>query len=524
MRPDDRRRLFEIVEVLQALARLEFTTKAQVGDKGDVFDAVAAGVNMLGEELAGFRQEVDERAAALALANEELAHRALYDSLTGIANRALFSDRVEHALARMVRDGGAVAVLFVDLDDFKLINDGFGHAAGDEVLKTVAGRLERVVRPGDTAARLGGDEFGILVEGVDEDATVHIAARVIEAIRQPLEVEGKEFTVTGCVGIAFPGAAHQTGGDLLRAADTAMYRAKQQGTGRFAVFEPEMHRAVLLGLELRHDLEAAIGRDQISVVYQPIVELDTGRVAGVEALARWRHDTRGWVPPGDFIPVAEQSGLIVPLGRSVLIAACRQLSHWRATLGPHAPAYVAVNVSARQLRDQRLAADVRQALEATGLQPDGLVLEVTESSAVDDAALTVLGALKAIGVQLAIDDFGTGFSSLSSLSRLPFDIVKLDRSFISGPGRNSHTLVRLVVSLAQELERDVVAEGVETEDQASRLRRVGCRLAQGFHFTPPLEPDQLTIRLAHWRVPGDGTCPPSYQRRSESVHESPART
>jgi len=503
VRSDDRKRLFEIVEVLQALARLEFTTQARIGESGDVFDAVAAGVNMLGEELASFQQEVDERAAALARANAEMARRTLHDSLTGIANRVLFLDRIEHALARTSRTHPSVAVLFIDLDEFKLINDGFGHHTGDQVLKAIARRLAGVIRPGDTVARLGGDEFGILLEDVDETAAMQNVDRIINAIRQPILIDDKEFSVTSCVGIAFPDAAHPTADDVLRAADTAMYGAKRAGGARFSVYEPEMHRAVLLGLELRGDLEAAVNRGEISLVYQPIVELRTERVTGVEALARWPHPTRGLVLPSDFIPIAERSGLIVPLGRSVLNAACRQLRDWRATLGSQAPDYVAVNLSARQFRDHGLAADIREALQAANLEPERLMLEATESIAVDDSALTTLVELKATGVQLAIDDFGTGYSSLSSLARLPFDIVKLDRSFISGQAGTSHTLVSLVVRLAEELERDVVAEGVETAEQASFLRSIGCRLAQGFFFAAPMDAEQLSRRLVDWPLAHD---------------------
>ena len=511
MRPEDRQRLSEVVEVLQALARLEFTAQATVGDKGDLFDALAAGVNMLGEELASFRQEVDDRAEALALANEELARRVLYDSLTGIANRALFIDRLEHALLRTARTDPKVAVLFIDLDDFKRINDAFGHSSGDGLLKAIASRLEHAIRAGDTAARLGGDEFGVILEDVDGAGAVHIADRVIDAIARPLPIDGKELTVTGSIGIAFPGPSHDTASDLLRAADIAMYNAKGEGKGRFSVYQPEMHRSVLLGLELRQELEvatrqleAATGQTEIFLVYQPIVELRTGRVAGMEALARWQNPRRGLIPPSEFIPIAEQGGLILQLGRSVLSLACAQLRDWRATLGACAPDYIAVNVSARQLKDDGLVPDIRAALEAADLEPERLMLEVTESNVIDDAAVAKLVELKALGVRLAIDDFGTGYSSLSLFARSPFHVVKLDRSFISGQGSDSQTLVRLIVNLAQEMQRDVVAEGVETADQARRLRRIGCRLAQGYYFAAPMDAGQMTPLLRNWSAAGDG--------------------
>lgn len=499
----DRRRLLEIVDVLQALARLEFMAKAPVGERGDVFDALAAGVNMLGEELASFRQEVDERAEALALANAELARRALYDTLTGIPNRALFSDRIEHALARMARADPRIAVLFLDLDDFKLVNDGFGHDTGDEALRAVARRLERAIRPGDTAARFGGDEFGILLEDADEATAVEVAARVLSVIRVPAPIDGENVSVTGSIGIAFPDPSLATAGDLLRAADIAMYSAKRQGRGQFSIYKPEMQGAVLLELELRHDLEAAIARSEIFLAFQPIVELQGGRISGVEALARWASPKRGLVAPTDFIPAAEQSGLIVPLGRSVLNAACRQLSEWRASLGEQAPDYIAINLSPRQLRDERLDTDLRDALRAADLEPHRLVVEVTESSAVDDAAVAKLVELKALGIQLAIDDFGTGYSSLSSFARLPFDIVKIDRAFVSGHASEGHTLVRLVINFARELGRDVVAEGVETAEQARRLLQLGCRHAQGFYYAAPMKADEMTMHLRQGSIATD---------------------
>jgi diguanylate cyclase (GGDEF)-like protein/PAS domain S-box-containing protein len=448
---------------------------------GSLRSVEAVGTNLLDdpavEGIVYNTRDVTERAALEA----ELAHRAFTDGLTGLANRARFHDRAAHALARAGRDGGGVAVLLLDLDDFKTVNDSLGHPAGDALLRGVAERLLDATRGSDTVARLGGDEFAVLLEGVRADAEAEVVAtRVIGSLGKPFAIDAGaaadarlDVQTSASVGIARSCPAADVDA-LLRDADAAMYRAKRRGGGAHELFAPALHDAARERLTVQADLRRALDGDpaggELFVVYQPIVGMDDGRVAAVEALARWRHPRRGLVPPAEFVPVAEQTGLVEALGRFVLAAACRQGAAW-AALG--ARVRVGVNLSARQL--PTAAADARLALEAAGLPPDRLTLEVTESTLVGDteAAHAALAAIKALGVGLAVDDFGTGYSSLAYLQRFPMDVLKIDKSFVdgvAGQGRGA-ALARTIVALGDSLGMFTVAEGVETEAQRRRCSR-----------------------------------------------------
>ena len=371
----------------------------------------------------------------------QLQHNAFHDALTGLANRALFADRLDHALARTDRLAAPVAVLFVDLDDFKAVNDGSGHTAGDELLIGVAERLRRVLRPGDTIARLGGDEFAVLMEDAAESGRAQAAAeRLLGALAEPFpSADGgsaAQVRITASIGIAMGAAGQHEAAELLRHADVAMYAAKQAGKGRSAVFAPEMDSAIIGQLRMKTELARAVELGEFTVYYQPTVELENGRLAGVEALVRWQHPERGLVPPLDFIPLAEQTGLIVPIGRFVLREACRQMKAWHTSFPTDPPMTVSVNLSARELDEPGLVASVRDTLAETGLDPAHLVLEITESLLLVDLPVTIakLIELRSLGVRLAVDDFGTGYSSLAYLENLPVDILKIDKSFVDRIG------------------------------------------------------------------------------------------
>ncbi len=435
-------------------------------------------------------RDVTERARLEA----ELLHQAFHDPLTGLANRALLRDRVSHTLARGARRSGNVAVLVLDLDDFKRVNDSLGHAAGDRLLTAISARLLHATRGADTVARLGGDEFAVLLDSVRDahDAQL-VAERVVQAVRAPVALDGTEVSVGTSVGIAVaePG---DTTEELLRNADVAMYRAKQMGKGCHETFAPEMHADLLDRLELEADLRRALADPacgEFRVLYQPIVKLDGGGTTGVEALVRWQHPKRGLTAPLQFIPLAEETGLIVPLGRWVLREACRQAAGWQRRRGPDAPALtITVNISGRQLTHPGLVADVAEALDLAGLPPNCLVLEITETVIMQDTAanFATLHALKALGVRLAIDDFGTGYSSLGYLQKFPVDIIKIDKAFVDGVARGgSHAaLARTIVALGRTLALRTVAEGVEGDDQREHLHAIGCEYGQGYLFARPL--------------------------------------
>ena len=422
----------------------------------------------------------------------ELERRALHDPLTGLANRAVFNDRLEHALARRQHP---VAVLFLDLDDFKTVNDTLGHAAGDAVLRSAADSLRRTVRPADTVARLGGDEFAVLLDdSLDMYEAGLVADRLISALQTPASVAGHQDAIGASIGISLGSGASHTAEELMREADIAMYVAKGKGKGRFTMFDATTHEAVVRGMELRGDMEAAIRDEQFELHYQPIINLASREVTGVEALVRWRHPTRGLLLPADFIPLAEMTGAIVPLGRWILQEACREAAGWAAEGEAAADRCMGVNLSALQLVQPGLGDLVAEALESSGLAPWQLILELTESARLDqEAASANLTQLRQIGVRLAIDDFGTGYASLNQLGRIPFDIVKIDRSFVTqlSPGSRAESLIYGIVDLARRLGVSVVAEGIENEVQYTRLRNIGCAYGQGFLFARPMPAAKL---------------------------------
>ena len=421
----------------------------------------------------------------------ELTYRAYHDPLTRLANRALFVERMGEARAD---DGDAVAVLFLDLDNFKTVNDSLGHAAGDRLLVAVAGRIEGCLRPADTAARFGGDEFAVLLRGVRRAGdAVDAADRLLDALRNPFAISGHEVFIAASIGVALP-TDHDDGTDeLLRNADVAMYMAKDQGKGRATLFQPEMHAAAVERMQLEADLQWAVKRSEFVVHYQPIVELASGRVTGMEALVRWNHPTRGLLTPADFIPLAEETGLILPLGQWVLEEACRQAVAWEREFPDKPPLSMSVNLSARQLQQRTLVDEVAEVLDSTGLDPERLTLELTETMLMQDTGDVVhrLTQLKQLGVHLAIDDFGTGYSSLSYLHRFPLDVLKIDRSFTGNlkRGTGEGVLTHAIIRLARTLHLRTVAEGIERPDQVGKLQAMGCHYGQGHYFSKPVDGD-----------------------------------
>ena len=441
---------------------------------------------------------VQDVTARVAL-EDELRHQAFHDSLTNLANRALFFDRAGHALRRLDRGEPGLAVLILDLDGFKTVNDSLGHAAGDTLLVAVAARLQTALRPTDTAARLGGDEFAILVEdAATPEAALAVAERVLESLARPLAVASKELFVYASIGVAWTAGDELDAGALVRNADAAMYRAKAEGKGCARLFEPAMHTASLERLELETDLRRAVAAGEFVLHYQPVVSARDGQVVSFEALVRWQHPTRGLIEPEEFIPLTEENGLIVDIGRWVLTEACRQARAWQ--LHHHDDTLsVAVNLSARQLAEIGLVHDVARAVAASGLQPGCLTLEITESVLIadPDRAVARLRQLKAFGVRLAIDDFGTGYSSLSSLQHLPVDALKIDKTFVDGvaAGPEATGLVEAIMRLAGTLALETVAEGVERPEQLQSLQELGCAQIQGFYFSRPLSADDVETFL-----------------------------
>jgi diguanylate cyclase (GGDEF)-like protein len=439
---------------------------------------------------------------------EQLSHQAFHDSLTGLANRVLFRDRVTHALERQERDQRPVSVLFMDLDDFKTINDSLGHAAGDVLLGEVGERIREILRAPDTAARLGGDEFAVLLEDSgDGIGAADVADRLIHSLDAPFHLENKEVFVRASIGIAVAEPGDHEIDDveaLMRNADVAMYMAKERGKNRYQMFEPEMHETALRRLELKADLQRALEHGEFILNYQPVIELDSGRISGVEALIRWIHPERGLVPPLDFIPLAEETGLIVQIGRWVLREACAYAAGLHERFPSDDPLHMAVNLSAKQLARADIVDDIRTIMQETGIDPSSLILEITESVMMADMDLSIarLTELKALGVQIAIDDFGTGYSSLNYVRRFPVDILKVDKSFIDGvsDGGESSALTAAVIELAGILNLKPVAEGIERVDQLERLLELHCALGQGFYFAKPLESgtleEMLTERLS----------------------------
>ena len=429
----------------------------------------------------------------------QLSHQAFHDGLTGLPNRAYFAEQVTSAIARARRSGQGMAVVYLDLDDFKVVNDTFGHGVGDRLLKEVARRLLVTLRASDLAARMGGDEFNILLEGLAGAAAAdEVVRRLLEILSEPYKLGAHDVRIRATAGIAGLDDTDLTAEDLQRHADAALYAAKADGKSRMAWFDPEMSARATIRLGVETGLRQALARGEIELAYQPVVDLRTGVIGGVEALARWRHPKRGIVPPCEFIPVAEQVGLIVELGRFVLGEACRAGVRLAAAAGGQ-PVPVSVNVSARQIVDADFVDDVRKAVEGSGLAAEHLTLELTESVLILEGERTdqVVAALRGLGVRLAIDDFGTGYSSLSYARRFPVDELKIDRSFIDGLGRSGEdaAIVTAAIAFARALHLTVTAEGVETTDQAIRLRALGCDRAQGYLFARPMDEAALKAIL-----------------------------
>jgi diguanylate cyclase (GGDEF)-like protein len=477
---------------------------APLWERGEIAGSLAIGSRDSRREFDAREQQVllaFAEHASLALGHArsvaDALREAFRDLLTGLPNRALFMDRLDVAVARAERISTPVTVLFCDLDGFKTVNDSLGMQAGDRLLIMVAERLRGCLGPSHTLARLGGDEFSVLLEDMEEpEDSDRAAQRVLDALEAPFKVSGREIFVSASIGIASGTTSPDT---LLRDADLAMYRAKAQGKGRFVVFEPQMHAAVVERMELELDLNRAIERSELVLAYQPIFNLRTGSFVGLEALLRWRHPTRGLVAPSRFVPLAEESGQILSVGRWVLRAACQQAALWRARYPAVEGLQVGVNISAAQLREGALVGEVTEALEAAQLDPEGLTLEITESSLMEDAegCARRLGHLKDLGIEIAIDDFGTGYSSLTYLRRFPLDNLKIDRSFVAeivGPGKEP-ALLCAIIDLSKAFELTAIAEGIEQPEQLKRLLELGCEVGQGNALSPPLSASEADALL-----------------------------
>ena len=443
---------------------------------------------------------LEQSIAKLTELQEKLSHQAFHDSLTDLANRALFSDRIDHALMRRSRTGKPVAVLFLDLDDFKTVNDTLGHSAGDHLLVSVAERLRGCLRRPDTAARLGGDEFAVLIEDIDEAAEAEaVADRIFSALEAPFVVSGQVITVHASIGVAISDAESDTPTRLMRHADVAMYAAKSAGKHRQTRFVAGMEDEVVARHRLRADLERAVDADEFGVHYQPIFDLGSGRLVATEALVRWRHPTRGYVAPDDFIRVAEETGVILALGTQVLRKACTATVRWQARHPASQPLWVSVNISARQLQQPGFVDDVLSIVGDSGLRPEALVLELTESMVLEDATGSIarLDALKRAGIRIAIDDFGTGYSSLSYLRRLPVDLLKIAKPLVDdlGEDENDGDFARAIVGIGSALRLTMIAEGIETAEQLMTLRGLGCHLGQGYHLCHPVAADTVDRML-----------------------------
>ncbi len=460
-------------------------------------------------------RDVTERRAL----EERLVHQAFHDPLTGLPNRALLTSRLRHALiqnARLPNDdrrercigddmSGCTSVLFLDMDNFKVVNDSLGHAAGDAMLIEIAVRMERCLRSGDTAARFGGDEFVVLIDDVDNPRyATQIAQRLVGALQEPYDIGGQKVYSSPSIGIAFAGKGTETPEELLRDADAAMYDAKKRGKACYSVFQNSLSQTARARLETGNDLRLGLERGEFVLHYQPKIELKTGHIVGVEALVRWDHPTRGLLAPSEFIPIAEEMGLIVPLGKWVLRKACCQAKKWQSDEFA-SNLSMSVNVSAKQLavsplQNPGLVGEVAQILQETGLNPHHLVLEITESVLMDEAetSMSVLQGLKELGVRLAIDDFGTGYSSLAYLRVFPIDFLKIDRQFVRGAGQSEggDIILNSMIDLAHALKLTVIAEGAETAEEVVQLRKSGCDLAQGYFFARPLAPQDISALLS----------------------------
>ena len=528
--PDDRsaveRGLADVAAVSGSEARVEFRAR-HADDSWRTLESIAK--NLLDDPAVGGvvinYRDITERKTL----EEQLRHQAFHDVLTGLENRFLFLDRLGHALARAGRGGRPTAVIFLDLDDFKAVNDRLGHAAGDRLLVAVGGRLKAVTRAGDTVARLGGDEFAIIIEETDSVEAEQAAARILDTLTPAFLLGDRQIVVRASVGIAVQSSDGADADELLRRADIAMYAAKAAGGNRHVTYEPQLYDATVARMELKADLRGALERGELDIAYQPIVDLESAAITGAEALMRWDHPKHGPVPPTDFIPLAEENGLILELGRWILESACRQARLWQEATGRE-ELTISVNLSGRQILDPDLAADVGRILAESGIAPATLVLEMTESVLVQDVEATVstLHALKALGVRLAIDDFGTGYSSLSYLRQFPIDILKIDQSFIASLDgtADSMALVRSILNLSSTLRLETVAEGIEESGQRDVLRGLGAQQGQGYLFARPMGPldlGELLARSATARPSRDASSGPSAPERPAARPAGPRR-
>ncbi|HYM15257.1 MAG TPA: EAL domain-containing protein [Dehalococcoidia bacterium] len=501
MHPDDIAPVATFLEQLPAPGTTPSPVEARLRHRDGTWHAV---------EIVGTDQRRDPAVRGLVLnirdisermaLETQLRYQAFHDPLTRLANRTRFSERLEHALQRSRRSKALLAVLFIDLDNFKSVNDGLGHAAGDRLLVEIGRRIRDCLREHDTAARFGGDEFAILAEGVTgaDDARA-VARRIFDGLEVPFDLGGRELFVRASIGVALNSGGDEDVGRMMRNADVAMYAAKERGKGRCEVYQASMDRSMLERLELLGDLQRAVERGEFVVHYQPTVRLDTGEIVGAEALVRWNHPQRGLLPPAQFIPLAEESGVILPLGRWVMREACETMRRWQG-LYPRAPRMkVGINVSVRQMQEPGFTDEVAATISRSGIDPADVVLEITESVMLEDieAMVEVLDQLKRIGVQLAIDDFGTGYSSLSYLRQFPFDVLKIDKSFVDSDDDDHHKdLSQAIIELGRTLNMEIVAEGVETAEQARRLHSLGCRVGQGFLFARPMAADDVESLIA----------------------------
>jgi diguanylate cyclase (GGDEF)-like protein/PAS domain S-box-containing protein len=500
--PEDRtvleNALLQLVEEPQEIVTFEYRLRHREGG-WRTLESTAS--NLLGQPaVAGIvlnAHDITDRKRA----EEKLLHDALHDELTGLPNRALFMDRLRQSMERSRREPERLtAVLFLDLDRFKIVNDSLGHLVGDELLIQISGSLAAALRPSDTIARVGGDEFAILLEGGrDVGDAVRVAERIHDHLSGPINLGGHEVFITASIGIAVHTPEYERPEDLLRDADTAMYRAKSSGRACHVVFNRVMHRFVMARLQLETDLRRAVERGQLRVHYQPFVDLASQEVTGFEALVRWHHPRRGLLPPDEFLSVAEETGLIVPIGRFVLMEGCRQIRELQRKHPETGALKLSVNLSNKQFFQTDLFDQIGEALAASGLAPSCLGLEITEGVIIRqaDSASSRFSRLKSLGVQLYLDDFGKGYSSLSYLHRFPMDVLKIDRSFVSriDEAEGNLTIVKAIITLAHQLGMEVVAEGIQTAEQQARLRGLGCDYGQGFHLSPAVPADEAELLL-----------------------------
>ena len=460
------------------------------------------------EELNRHIAEQERIGSQLKESKEHFRHAAFHDALTSLPNRALLAENLKFVIERAKQhEDYQFAVLFLDLDRFKNVNDSLGHSIGDQLLIAMARRLESCIRESDMVARLGGDEFAILLDGIpNQNEAAKMARRIQEKLQSPFNLSGHEVFTTTSIGIALSSTGYDHPENMLRDADTAMYRAKAQGKACYEIFDKGMHTHAVYVLQMENDLRRAIDREELRVHYQPIVSLDSGQLAGFEALVRWQHPERGFINPSDFIPLAEDTGLIVPLGLWVLRRACEQLSQWQWQSAANRSLFMSVNLSGKQVARPKLVSEIRQVLEETRIDPKYLKLEITESAVMENAetAVQLLRRLKALGVQLSIDDFGTGYSSLGYLHRFPVNTLKIDRSFVGriGEAAENIEIVRTIISLAENMGMEVVAEGVETLSQLAQLRKLNCQYGQGYLFSRPVDAESVSTwisRTPHWQ-------------------------